>query len=425
MGIIRDKLLYSKNINKSAYFWNAFAAMMNSFQTMLLLLVITHFGDDTDSSIFVMAYAVGNLMLNVGKYGVRQYQVTDVTEKNSFSDYLHARFASNGIMLAGIAIYLLVHGIKGDYSGEKMAVVFMICMVKFVEAFEDVYHGRMQQKGRLDVAGRILGIRLGLFIVFFTVLYIITRSLIVTTAVNLAITIILSIVMNYSVFGEFSEGSGKTRNIKKIMIECFPLCLSMCLNMYIANGPKYTIDTVVDDYVQTRFNIIFMPVFIIALLANFVFQPVLKNMGELWHDGHVKAFVSKTVKLGLLVVAIDIVIVLVGSVIGCPVLGMVYGVDLSEYRIHLVMFMFAGGIIALQNLLIMVITTVRYQKYMIYGYIITALMTLLFNGKVLALKGLLTLTAYFLVMMVVLLIYCIILLWVAVRNRRNTDSNAD
>jgi hypothetical protein len=146
MGIIRDKLLHSKNINKSAYFWNAFAAMMNSFQTMLLLLIITHFGDDKDSSIFVMAYAVGNLMLNVGKYGVRQYQVTDVTEKNSFSDYLHARFASNGIMLAGIAIYLLVHGIKGDYSGEKMAVVFMICMVKFVEAFEDVYHGRMQYK---------------------------------------------------------------------------------------------------------------------------------------------------------------------------------------------------------------------------------------------------------------------------------------
>ena len=425
IGIIRDKLLTSKNIKKSSYFWNAFSAMMNSFQTMLLLLVITQFGNDDDSSIFVMAYAVGNLMLNIGKYGVRQYQVTDVTEKNSFADYLRARYISVAIMLAASVGYILIHVIKNDYSTEKSAVVFMICMVKLVEAFEDVYHGRMQQNGRLDVAGRILGIRLFIFILLFALFYIVTGRLVLTCCINLIITIILSVIMNRSVMGEFKADRSGSKNCKRILVECLPLCVSMCLNMYIANAPKYTIDTAVNSSVQTRFNIVFMPVFIIALLANFVFLPVLKNMGEIWHKGDTKMFVSKTVRLSALVIAIDFVIVIIGSFIGCPILGFVYGVDLSDFRIHLVFFMIAGGIIALQNLLIMVITTVRYQKYMIYGYIATAVMMVLFSGKILALKGLLALTAYFLTMMIVLFVYCVILLWIAVQRRERMISHAD
>ena len=116
-------------------------------------MIITRMGDKTDSSIFVMAYAVGNLMIHIGKYGVRQYQVTDVEEKYSFLAYLRARYVSMAFMFAGIAGYLGINAWVNDYSFDKTIVILMICVLKAIEAFEDVYHGRMQQKGRLDVAG--------------------------------------------------------------------------------------------------------------------------------------------------------------------------------------------------------------------------------------------------------------------------------
>ena len=144
---IRKILLRDKNIQQETYFWNSFSAALNSFQTMLLLFVITRVGNMTDSSILVMAYAVGNLLYNIGKYGVRQFQVTDTREHFGFYDYIVARYISMVFMLISVLIYLAGGIFFKNYSFEKTAVIFLICVYKGIEAYEDVLHGRMQQKG--------------------------------------------------------------------------------------------------------------------------------------------------------------------------------------------------------------------------------------------------------------------------------------
>lgn len=428
-------LLNDKNITRDTFFWNAFSAVMNSFQTMLLLLIITRKNNVNDASIFVMAYAVGNLMIHIGKYGVRQYQVTDVKEKYSLRNYINARYVSMVFMMMAAAGYLGINILINDYSYKKSAVVILICLVKGIEAFEDVYHGRMQQMGRLDVAGRILGIRLFIFIAGYAILYIITENILLTTGINFIITLIIAICFNSWVMPEFMDRSISDNNVtednyimesgngasgtKMILWECLPLCICMCLNMYIANAPKYTIDAVVSDDVQTKFNIVFMPVFIIALLANFIFQPFLKKMGELWANNNIKKLVKDSIKFSFIIIVIDGIITLAGSLIGNPILGAIYHVDLSNYDTELIIFMIAGGIIALQNLFIMVITTVRYQKYMIYGYIVTALIMFLAGGKVLAEGNLVRLCIFFLGVLSLLTLYCVALIIVAVRKRSN------
>lgn len=424
---IGKRLLTTKNVSKSTFFWNAFSSVMNSFQTMLLLMIITRMGNDTDAGIFVMAYAIGNLMIHVGKYGVRQFQVTDVTEKYSYADYVKARYCSLALMLGLSILYVGSNLVMDKYSPEKTIAVLLICILKAIEAFEDVFHGRMQQKGRLDVAGKILGIRLGVFIAGFAVTYLISRNLVLTCIINVLITLLLAIVFNMSVAGEFGdtrENAGK-KHWAMILIECLPLCLCMCLNMYIANAPKYTIDTIVSDAVQTSFNIVFMPVFIIALLATFIFQPYLKKIGELWNEDRLKELVSFIGKLTAVVLIISLFITVVGSFIGGPVLGFVYGKDLTGYQKELILFMVAGGVIALQNLAIMVITTVRYQKYMIYGYAVIATVQLFFGKWMLEQFELIGLCIFFLVMLILLTLYCFGLMFVAIRKRAKLLREAD
>ncbi len=72
-------ILQSKDITKASFLYNSIASMSYSFQTMILLLVITRTKQIEDASIFVIAYAIGNLLLSIGKFGVRNYQVTDVS----------------------------------------------------------------------------------------------------------------------------------------------------------------------------------------------------------------------------------------------------------------------------------------------------------------------------------------------------------
>lgn len=414
-AIIRKFLLNDKNIDKSAVFWNALSAMMNSFQTMVLLMIITRGGSMEDSGIFVMAYAVGNLMLNVGKFGVRQFQVTDVLEKYSLKSYVSARKLSTLLMLVFTAAYVGYNLILDSYTLKKAIVVGLICFMKAIEAYEDVYHGRMQQKGRLDVAGKILGTRLFLFIVGFTALYIFTGNLLLTTIINVIITLLLAVYLNHIALKALNciYVQDKKANVKALIAECFPLCACMCMNMYIANAPKYVIDTVVVDDVQTCFNIVFMPVFIIALLANFIFQPYLKRLGEIWANKDFSLFRKKIYQLSAVVVLACIFIVFVGRLIGTQILGLIYKVDLSEYKGLLTVFMVAGGIIALQNLFVIAITIVRYQKYMIYGYIMTAVIILAAGSFVLNSYGITALSIFHLGTMILLLLYCIGLFTIA------------
>ena len=52
-------LMRTKDVRRSAFLWNLVSACLNSFQTMVLLFVLTHRGNSTDSGILVMAYAAG------------------------------------------------------------------------------------------------------------------------------------------------------------------------------------------------------------------------------------------------------------------------------------------------------------------------------------------------------------------------------
>jgi len=414
-------LLKSNNIRRDAFFWNAFSAVMNSFQTMVLLLVVTHAGTDSDSAWFVMAYAVGNLMLHVGKYGVRQFQVTDTDERFSFRQYRLARVVSLILMAGSTAAYLFVGMVFRDYSAGKALAVLLVTVLKGIEAWEDVYHGRMQQKGRLDTAGRILGIRLFLFLILFGGIFLLTKELVLTLVISVSVEAVLSFLMNRSVMPEFRTGEREEklpeikRGAMRILWECFPLAVSMCLNMYIANAPKYTIDASVPDDTQTAFNVVFMPVFVIALMANFVYQPVLKGIGELWNSGNRDGFRRKIRKLALGTVALDAALVGIGTLVGIPFLELVYGIELTSYKKILALFLVAGGVIALQNLMILVITAQRMQRFMIFGYVATAAVYFVTDTRILNrgwLKGLVT---WYLLLMMSLLIYSFILYLMGLR----------
>ena len=173
---LRGLLSSSGNIRRSSFIWNLLSAAVNSFQTMLLLVFITRFGTDADSAAFVMAYAAGNLLFNIGKYGVRHFQVTDSTEQYSFRDYISARFVSLAVMAAAVVLFILTGIVSRGYTFVKAAVVLLICLYKGIEAAEDVFHGRMQQQGRLDIAGRILFIRISSFILCYAVLFVLTHD---------------------------------------------------------------------------------------------------------------------------------------------------------------------------------------------------------------------------------------------------------
>ena len=403
-------LTKTKNIGRSAVLWNAIAACLTSFQTMLLLMLLTHFGTAEHSGYFVMAFTAANLFMHLGKFGMRQYQVTDAGNRYSFREYVASRIFSVGLMGAALVLFLLWALFFNGYTAEKAAVVALITFYRGVEAAEDVLHGRLQQEGRLDIAAKILAIRNAVFMAGFAVMYLLTGNLVLTCAVNAAITLLLCILLNKPFWGQEAGHQGRflsSQNVRSLLLECLPLCLTMVTYMYLGNAPKYIVDGLVSDAVQTRFNIVIMPAFVGSLLCSFIFNPALKRIGDLWNSRDLATLRKTTGKLALVPVAVDAALLLGGWFLGIPVLSAVYGVDLADYRLTLMIFLLASGAVAMLNLFVALLTAMRKQKHLLLAYAAASLLLLLAGRPLFNAKGLNPLCWFYLAVLLGVLGWCV------------------
>lgn len=359
--------------------------MLNSFQLVIILLVISRIDNIKDAGNFVIAYAIANLLIMVGRYGVRQYQVSDINEQFVFNEYLASRICTTTIMMLSAIIYAGIHFFNGTYDLEKSIIVILICGLKAVDAFEDVFHGLLQQHNRLDIAGKILTVRMFIYIIECMVTYYITHNLVVTIIACLLTTIIISLILNRSVMSSISYRKEAFNKNHLIVLsrDCLPIFISTFLQIYMANAPKYSIDIVLSSQEQANFNYIFMPVFVISMFSTFIYQPMVHKLAIIWNQKNLKKFWSMILRQTIIIVALTALCITAGYMLGIPVLSLLYSVDLSNYKLELVILMLGGGLMASVNFFTMVITVTRYQKHLIWGYLFISLI-FLFGGKQIA-----------------------------------------
>ena len=203
-----------------------------------------------------------------------------------------------------------------------------------------------------------------------------------------------------------------------MFVETLPLGIAMITNIYISNSPKYIIDGIVSDEAQTKFNIVFMPVFVVAMLAGFIYQPLVKNIGYKWRKGEVSKVNKDISKLCILTCGVVCAVVLCAYILGIPVLELVYGVELEAYKNELLLLTSTGGIIALQNIFIILITMIRKQKLMLYGHGVVTGVIFLFGKNILQEFDIIGLCVFFMIALLLLLIYFIIIYLLEVRKTK-------
>ena len=401
--MIKKILFGSKDKMKSAYLWNTCAAMLNAFQTVFILMLISRIDPVIDAGVFTIAFAIGNLMMAIGKYGIRQFQVSDVEEKYSFKEYTVARIITSIIMIAASFVYVGVNLASGLYDSSKSIVIILICLAKVIDAVEDVIHGMFQQYLRLDVAGKILSIRMCTYIFVYLVCYYFSKNLILTSAVALLVSFIQFVILNYTAIRgfEIKKKTFEIKNVKNIFVECFPLFMS--------------------SEAQACFTYIFMPVFVISLLSQFVYQPVISKMALLWHEKKISQFNKLILRQIALILLLSVAAIIGGYLLGIPVLSLIYGVDLTDYKKSLVILLIGGGALAIVNFLQMIITVARKQKLLNIGYLL-AFLLFVFGGKTITEKhGMIGISVFYTAVVMILGAVFIVLTIGIIKGYANSD----
>lgn len=384
MNKLKYFLLDDKNIERDSFLWNMIGSMLMAFQSVIMLMILTRVLGLVDAGIFTIAFANANLFLNIGKYGMRYFQVSDLKRQFSFCEYKASRVITVVAMLLTSIVYTLYAAFANTYSVEKTQIIIWMCLFKIVDAVEDIYHGYYQQENRLDIASKCLALRMLITIIVFSLGLILFKNQLITLIISTILTTVLFLLFTKWTLGVFHKSVSKPdfKNVVLLLKLCFPLFAGAFLSFYIGNAPKYAIDANLSDSLQACYGFIAMPVFVIGLLNSFIFNPMLYKMTRLWNSGKVKAFVIQTFIQSGLVGVITIVCIAGAYLLGIPVLSWLYNTDLTPYKAELLILLLGGGFLGLSGLLNAFITIIRYQKRIMWGYAFIAILAFLFSNRI-------------------------------------------
>lgn len=348
-----------RDISRKAAFWNMTFSLIDAVQSAVMMLVVTRLCGVEVGGVFAIAYTTAQLMYLVGSYSVRNFQATDTQFIYSYQGYAWARtMTCIGMVVASVAFCLL----RG-YSAEKAGIVLAACLYKLVEVVEDLDHGELQRRGRLDIGGRVGTLRICLNDVAFIMILVVTRNVMAALLGVAMVSLFVTLIAHGCYRGVWGGEGGAAPD--RVLLDCFPLFVSGCLAMYINNAVKYAIDAHLGDETQAYFSVIFMPVFTINLLSAVFFRPLMKRTAELWNEGATRDFGRMIWRQALVIFGLSVAITGFGVTIGLRLLGLIYGLELVDLKREFSVLLIGGGLVALHNYLNTCITIMRRQKFLL------------------------------------------------------------
>ena len=403
-----------KNIKRSSIIWNSIGGALNAGQVAIMLIFISYKMGHITAGMITISYAVANLFMSAGKYGIRNYQVTDIEEEYGFGDYLLNRITTVVLTLIIAVIYAIYCYRFQGYSIDKTFILFEVIVLKMIDAFVDVFYGRFQQKERLDIGSRIMSVQCFLYTLCICVMVMIGFNIHICMMGGIVTSLIVSLIMIF-IGRSYLQMRYIRFDIKKnlsLLKRCFSLCIGITLSIYVGNIPKYLIDAYMDEHTQAIFGYIMMPVFVVTLLNQFIYQPTVKDLGNLWNEGEIKDFKRKVLRQCLIVLVLMIIITVGGLIVGLPMLSIMYHTNLSKYRMEFALLLVGGSLYALAFYLNVPITTIRKQRYIAVGYILASIISLIFGNWFVNGKGILGASLLYLfinLILVVLYVFCVLL----------------
>ena len=405
MNIVKKFLTESKNIDKSAVFWNMAASMLMAFQSVIILIVIGRTIDDNKvtAGIYTFGNTINNMFLSIGKYGMRFFQVSDVDREYNFREYRMSRIITTIAMTVISTVYVLIVANQNGYSDTKTMTIIWLCLFKLADSFEDVFYGDYQKNKRLDVASKAFALRLLITIALFVIMIIVTKNLLLATAVSTIVTIILLFVLIMLTRDFVCEREPyKMSKVWKLLVVTLPLCLGTFLTLYISAAPRTAIDRLMDEGDQAIYGYISMPVFVVQLLVLFIFNPMIYGISCLWNENKITEYIKECMKQFGFVLVVTVVCITGAWLLGIPVLSFMYNTDLAPYKTDLMIMMIGSGFLGLAGLLANLLTVMRYQNAILVGYGLTSVCAFLFAGKAVEKNGMRGAVNVYLILLIIL-----------------------
>lgn len=357
-----EKKLFFKN-----FIWNSLGTGINSFNSLFFLIIVTRVNDIQTAGIFSIAYATATILYTLAMYSGRLCQVTDIENKIKDKDYIANRALTCFIMLIGATVFLTLK----QYSSFKTTVFALLAIFKGLEAFSDILYGIMQKNDILYKSGKSLSLKGFIGIAAFLIVDLITKDLRWACFSVIIVNIVVLIVYDYFMITKKlinKENKVNKKNVLAVLKSEFFVFVNSFAGIYILNAPKYAIDSFLTEDIQAIYGYIMMPATVMTLFTQFIVMPFLGKLKDMYENKKLKEIEQVTLKIKLIVIAFGVFAVLAAFLLGPEFLGLVYGLDLTPYRMNLCVIIGSYIFYAISYINLVTLTTIRHTfiQFVIY-----------------------------------------------------------
>ena len=404
--------------DKYKYIWFTMGTACFALATLVMTIIISRLLGETQAGMFSVGLSIAQWLVTIAYFEIRTFQVTDVRNEYSFKYYLTLRILMCIITFLASIVYVVFN----NYDIQKVIIILLVCLYKISDSIADTFEGEFQKEDRIDISGKSEFYR-----VFFSILVLVIA---VAVSKNLILSLIIMNVVAYGmiVLLDISIAvkrvsvrmTGDMKRLWELVKMCIPLAVSTFLSTYIINSSKLSVDRVLGDEAQLYYTAVFMPNMVINLFSGIIFKPMQTAMAVNYYEKKYKNFWHIISKMILIITGFTFVCEVGAYILGIPVLSWLYGVNLKEYKLTLLLLLLCGGINAINIIFYYVLAIMRNQKYMTILYIIVCLVSFLIMDTMTGKMGLMGASLGYLIL--VSLLAALLLVYIIIQTRRNTKN---
>lgn len=395
-------------MKKKQFIWNMLGSGIYSLATVIFVMLAKRLVGEEAGAKFYMAFTTGQMLLTIGYFEIRPFQVTDVKQQYRAKEYFGFRVISSAAMLACAVVVGIVYVVNGKADAAGFMLIITMCILKMFDGVADVFEGEFQRNDRIDISGMSMAFRTIAIMVVFSIIAWVTRNIYAASAVaavtGLAGAAVVAVVWSRG-FEPLSVSFDREK-MKSLFRSTILLFIGSAMCMWLWNGTKYVVEWTLTDRDTLAYGIVFMPTMVINLGSSFVFKPMLTTLARHYEQGEYKAFAKLVAVLVATAVGITVVTLGAGAWLGIPVLSWLYDIELAPYKSVMLVLIAAGGFNAVSILFYYALTVMRLQKEIFAGYTITFVVSIIFPIVMVKAMGIAGAgTSYLIVMMLLTVLF--------------------
>ena len=352
-------------MNKN-FIWNAIGTSLNSFNSLILLIIVTRCNGIVLSGTFSFVFTISLILYSISNYGGRLYQISDTKEEFSFNEYLTSKLYPS---LISILIYIAICIIyKFDMS--TIIIGFVLLLLRIIETVSDVIYGSLQKQHKLDIVGKSLTIKSILIMLSFCIVNIITKNILYSSFMLLISAIIVFIIYDLRKIGKIKYQFNFNIYNTSFFIFIFGFITLLTINM-----PRFITEYTLNESELGYLGILLMIPTVMALVCQFLLQPQLVTLSNYYNNLEISKLKKCYVKINLSIIVFSVVCIIGALLLGDWILSILYGIPFDKYVFGICILILTGTFNGISTVYSSILTIMRKTKIQLVPFTTSLLLS--------------------------------------------------